>query len=488
VKLFPFRPTLWAAGASLLTVAGGALASIYNIPGTLSIPVFMLLTIVVAWRAGFRASLTVAVFATLGLDFFFTEPRYSLEVSSPRDVFALFTFAATSTLVSHLSHRIRTKSDQLHKAQEQQRLLYEFSRSALLIDWNGSVEEQMCELISERFRLAGVAMLTAGESTVVGVGDTAHGEERLQASFRAQHSYDLPNHTESLRILRFGVRCTGALLMCGSVDPVVADSLATIVATHLERIRSAKSELRAQSQALSERLRTAVRDGLAHAVKTPHTTIIASSSGLREIGPLTSVQLQLAQAIEEQASYLSDVTTMLLRTASVEARDVHVRPQAVLLQQVCLSALDEMHLAQEQARIRISGIPHTRFLVDPELLKLVLIQILENALKYSPASSPVTVGFTSFAPTLEIAIHNEGSFIPPSEQSLIFDRYYRGAATEHKASGTGIGLSAAKHATEAMGGRLSVESSPEAGTTFHISLPAEVEKGNSNAPGFRSDR
>ncbi len=473
MKLFPLKPMLWAAGASLLTIALGALASAHSLPFSTSIPIFMLLTIVVAWRAGFRASLTVSVVATLGLDFFFTEPRYSLEMTSPREMFALLTFAATSVLVSHLSHRIRVNSDRVAQAEEQQRLLYEFSQSALLINWKESVEEQLCELISRRFRMTGVAIFTTERATVVTTGSVEDAAQRLEASFRALRNYDLPEQAERLRILRFGTRVTGALLLRGTSDSIVADSLATLVATHLERIRSVKSEVSAQSQAVSEKLRTAVLDGLAHAVKTPLTTIIASSSGLREIGPLTPVQSQLADTIEDQARYLAEVTDRLLRTASLDSREIQVQSKATVLREVYDMAVHELRGAHDITRLVSSGEVNVCVLLDPDLLKLVLVQVLENALKYSLAMTPVDVHFITDGRQTGISIKNQGSFIPSEEQGLVFERYYRGAATEHKASGTGIGLSAAKHATEAMGGRIWLESAPETGTTFHISLPIE---------------
>lgn len=463
---------LWACGASLFTLGCALLAARSSVPDMTSIPVFMLITIVVAWRAGFRASLTVAVVATLELDFFFTEPRYTLEVASPHDAFALLTFAATSTLVSRLSHRIRIKSDLLQKAEEQQRLLYEVSRSALLLDWKDAVEEQLCELIHSRFRVEGVALLTTEHLRVVSVGRAQEAEPRLRAALRTQQSYDLPEGAGSVRLLRYGAKTSGALLLCGAVDPVVSDSLAALVATHLERIRSMQSEVRAQSQTVSERLRAAVLDGLAHAVKTPLTTIIASSSGLREIGPLTAAQLQLADTIEGQAIYLSDVTNTLLRTAHLEVQNVRVNLQVVELSALCDSVKHELRAGQDVTRLQFPDAGEERLSADPELLKLVLVQVLENALKYGAMTTPVRLSFARVGEMVTLAVHNEGSFIPAQEHTLIFERYYRGASTEHKASGTGIGLSVALRAMEAMGGSISVESEPDTGTTFLIRLPA----------------
>ena len=471
MKLFPVRPMLWAAGACLTTVAFAAGAEVYSVPLATAVPLLLLLVITVAWRAGFRASLTTAVVATLSLDYFLTVPRHSFEAASVADLMTLFTFAATSTLVSHLSDRTRVKADQLQHAENQQKLLYEFSRSALLIDWNGDVEMQLANLIYERFRLVTVGIYTAEDQAVAVSGEASYIEERMRASFRALRSYDLPNDAERLRILRFGSRSIGALMLRGKVEAVAADTLATAVATHLVRIRSVRAEVRAQSQAFSESLRTTVLDGLAHAIKTPLTTIIASSSGLREIGPLTTVQNDLASTIEEQAQHLTQVTNKLLQTAHLAGEDLRVTRSLVNLKDEYEEIRSAVQPRADADRIIAVDISPELFSTDTQLLRLSLQQILENALKYSPASSPVKVGFKRILQGLEISVHNEGSFIPVAERSLIFERYYRSSSTIHKASGTGIGLSAARSAVEAMHGSIRVESSPEAGTTFLVSLP-----------------
>ena len=103
---------------------------------------------------------------------------------------------------------------------------------------------------------------------------------------------------------------------------------------------------------------------------------------------------------------------------------------------------------------------------------MALVQVLENALKYSPDGTRVTLQSRSSAKELTISIHNEGPPIPEREQSLIFERYFRSPSIEHRASGTGVGLSVAKRAIEAHGGQIRVESNLAHGTTFTVRLPA----------------
>ncbi len=472
MKLFPLRPMLWAAGACLLTVVGGNIGERLLVPVATAVPVLLMLVLVVAWRAGFRASLTVSLVATLVLDYFLTMPRHTLEVASAADVVTLAMFAASSILVSQLSHRTRVRADQLEHARQQQTALYEFSRSALLIDWTRNVEEQLAHLIFERFHLTGMALFEFQSQRVCMLGDAHGATDRIEAAYRAKRSYDLPAAAERLRILRFGSRPLGALLLRGETDQVLTDSLCTLVATHLVRTRAIRSEVKAQSEAFSERLRSAVLDGLAHAIKTPLTTIIVSSSGLREVGPLSTLQNQLATTIEEQAEHLAGVTNTLLRTAHLSGENITVRKTLVDSAEIVSQIRQAIQPEAERRRLHVQVQASQPLLTDAHLLSLSLQQLLENALKYSPAGSPVKLLLKQEDDSsLHISVQNAGSFIPPEERTLVFERYYRGASTAHRASGTGVGLSVARSAVEAMQGHIAVQSEPDSGTTFLITLP-----------------
>ncbi len=477
MKLFPLRPMLWAAGACVLTVVSMGLGERFDVSIATAVPALLLLVILVAWRAGFRASLTVSLVATLSLDYFLTKPHRSLEVGSADDIVTLVMFAASAVVVSQMSHRTHLRAAQLEHAREKQAALYSISRDALLIDWRTGTEEQLAKLLFEKAELAGVGLFNADTQSLALLGDAQGAKDRMEAAYRAKRGYDLPTGQERLRILQFGSRPLGCLLLRGTTGEFLADALCTLVATHLVRTRAVQSEVKAQAEAFSERLRSAVLDGLAHAIKTPLTTIIVSSSGLREVGPLSSLQDQLANTIEEQAEHLAVVTNTLLRTADLSTQDVKVEKTVIDLALFGDAVKRDIKPRTEGERIHVlvSGLPE--FLADARLLGLSLQQLLENALKYSPADTPVslTLQREDEDGSLKVAVHNEGSFIPAEEQGMIFERYYRAASTAHRASGTGIGLSVARSAIEAMQGHIRVDSNPTSGTTFYITLPGESE-------------
>ena len=115
---------------------------------------------------------------------------------------------------------------------------------------------------------------------------------------------------------------------------------------------------------------------------------------------------------------------------------------------------------------------------DSQLLTLALVQILDNAAKYSPQDSRIRISAASSGLQTIFRVHNEGSYIPPTERNIVFTRFYRSSSVEHRAPGTGLGLSVAKKAVEAHGGKISIESDVQAGTTFVIAIPAITRHGS----------
>ncbi len=181
----------------------------------------------------------------------------------------------------------------------------------------------------------------------------------------------------------------------------------------------------------------------------------------------------MAEVIEGQATYLATLTDKLLRTAKLEGGARLFQPRTIDLRVLLEHALAGLRSQHDVERILVAVEEGASTLeADPELLEMALVQVLENALKYSPDGTRVTLQSRSSAKELTISIHNEGPPIPEREQSLIFERYFRSPSIEHRASGTGVGLSVAKRAIEAHGGQIRVESNLAHGTTFTVRLPA----------------
>ena len=217
------------------------------------------------------ASLT-SVVAVACLDYYFTPPIFTFNITDPQDYVELGAFEVTALVISRLSARElrKAKEAEIHRAGMEQ--LYELSRSSLLLDLREPPGPQLCVLIQRIFDARAVAIFDMNLGRQDRGGDWRADEEHLAKDcyLRGTAQDDLQAQT-SERILRVGTRLVGALVVRGNLDPPVVDALAALSAIALNQHRSFENEDRAESAKRSEELRTAVLDALAHELKTPLT-------------------------------------------------------------------------------------------------------------------------------------------------------------------------------------------------------------------------
>jgi two-component system, OmpR family, sensor histidine kinase KdpD len=278
-------------------------------------------------------------------------------------------------------------------------------------------------------------------------------------------------------VLRLGIKPVGALYIADSsygpqLDARSVDAIASLAALSLERAHSFMAESNAEAAKRSEQLRSTVLDGLAHAFKTPLATIQSASSGLLEINRLENAERELVSLIDEEAARLAKLTNQVLQTAKMDEEHLEVDHEMIYLDQLFELFRAEATLRGGDHPLRIVDETSGSYLwADARLLQMAVLQVLDNASKYSSPASPITIRVKSTDTEVVMSVQNEGSFIPPEERLRIFQRFYRSPGSQHKASGTGIGLSVTKRIAEAHSGRVWVESDPEAGTTLFFALP-----------------
>jgi two-component system, OmpR family, sensor histidine kinase KdpD len=465
--------------ACAFLICFGIVANHYlNLAATIS--VYLFVTLAIADKAGFVEASIVSVVATLCLEYYFAPPVFSFRVDRPENWTALATFEGISLMVSRLSHRAHRQQLMVQKQSSEQKALHELCRDLLLLDWKQSPEQQLCVLIKRSFPLQGVALWNAYEDALSCFGETPNAEDATKVVYFSERNYDdVSNHT-SFRVLYFGTRAVGALMLYGhSIDSLSINSIASITAMAIERTRSLAVEMNIEAERHSEQLRSALLDGLAHAFKTPLSTITVSSSGLLAAGKLSAQQTSLIDLINQEATRLSQLTTRLLRTSRLELSRIVLHEKLIDVRTLIHGVLEECAFQLRSRVVDVSVASEmTSVRGDPQLLTLALVQILDNAAKYSPQDSRVQISAASSGSQAILRIHNEGSYIPPAERNVVFTRFYRSSSVEHRAPGTGLGLSVAKKAVEAHGGKISIESDVQAGTTFVIAIPAITGQGS----------
>jgi len=434
---------------------------------------FLLVVVCEAILCGFWQASIVSLLACACLDYFFYPPLWTFNIADPQNWVALGAFEISALLVSRLSSRERLNSREAKLQRRAMEQLYELSRSTLLINLHQLPGPQLTHLIQRIFSARAVSIFDAnsGKSDIAG----AWGEDERELAkecFLAQVDDDDQRTQTARRVLRAGADSIGAMAVRGDLGPLVADALASLTAVTLDRCVSFEKESQVEAAHQSERLRAAVLDSLAHAVKTPLTAIQAANAGLSEVGSLNEAQKDLAALIGDESGKLSLLSNRLLQTAKLEARELSVAKDEIAVAELVALAVAEQRGRMAGHPVEVS-VPNTTLSVrgDRDLLSMALAQYLDNAAKYSFAGTAVKVAARESHSEVLISVHNFGPAIPITDREKIFQRFYRSEGTMHLAAGTGIGLSTVRMAAEAHRGHVWVISNAHEGTTFFLSLP-----------------
>jgi two-component system sensor histidine kinase KdpD len=464
---------LGALGVALIT------AVCFPLHPDLAIPAFLYLLLVVLQSAvaEFAASAIVSVIAVATLDYFFVPPILAWDINRPLDSMALATYLATSLVITRFATKARNAARTSESKRRALALLYDAACQLLSLEPEAAAGEGSLRVLRQVFGLRAACLFDADGAQAHLDGDSECGlAERTQDAFLERHDYDDPRSKVFVRCLWVAGRVTGAVGFEGLHDAEsTIGSLATLTAGTLDRARSYRSASEAAAAAQAETLRSALLDAFAHEFKTPLATIITASEGLRQAGALVPEQIEMAEIVESEASRLSHLTTRLLRMARLDRAEV--KPKLERKDLAALIGRTTNQLRQQAAQRSVAldlGRERVEVLADCELLNLALMQLLDNAVKYSSSNSVVRVRLEFGEGFASIRVTSEGAPIPVEDRERVFERFYRGSAVGHAAPGSGLGLYFARKIVMAHGGSLDLDchSANDADTTFCMRLPA----------------
>jgi two-component system, OmpR family, sensor histidine kinase KdpD len=477
------RPNTRVWASLIRTILGCLLIGLvtvvcYRLQLNLSITGFVYLIVVVfqSLVGTFASSAAVSVVAVLCLDFFFTPPVFSLEVTNPLDILALISFLITGLVITRLTTRVRGEAAVSDRQREQVGRLYQLAQRLLALDPEKTACPSSIELFQEVFDLQAVCLFDASSAEIHGIGN-AHESlaDQTKTAYCSGRDIEDAGSETLIRCLYAGRTRVGAIGFEGLRDPALtAGPLSALAAAMLERMHSFRNASHAAAVAQAEVFRGAVLDALAHAFKTPLATIVTAAGGLRELGPLRPQQLELTEMVEAEASRLSSLTSRLLRTAQLDREELKPRLKFTDMADLVTVVADQYaeRWTDRKLSIRREALAPA-VMADAELLELALRELLDNACKYSVPGSAVTVSINDEDEWVAIRTSNTGSPIRPSERTHIFERFYRSVETRHWAPGSGLGLYFARKIVQAHGGSLDLEvrATGDQTTVFRLALP-----------------
>lgn len=287
----------------------------------------------------------------------------------------------------------------------------------------------------------------------------------LLAAFRAEHSVNLSALVATEQEQRY--LSITLLLVANGV------ALALVVVGLVLLGRLGRSEAETQAARAAEQLRAEFVAFAAHELRNPTSAIQMGASMLQEPDPEAATRAQVLDGISRNADALSRVVLNLLNLGRIEAGELRLQRHAVSLPALVDELLSESQAYNPELYRRVeSEVPEVRVNVDPEFVKLVISNLLDNAVKYSPAESRIYLTGERRDDMVEVRVRDEGAGIPRELMPHIFDRWETGGRAPYSARrGSGLGLYMARLLVEAHGGAIGADSAPGQGTTISFTLP-----------------
>ena len=482
-----WRYLLGLALVALSTLLGLAMRPHFS-PTTI-IMIYLLSVVVSAFYLGLGPSILVSILGVLVFDFFVIPPYLTFAVADTEYVFTFIVLLVIGIVVSYLTSRVRRQSRVARQREVETATLYALSRN---LTTTIELEATVQAIISS-------ARETFGRDAVIFLPDPKNKEplkphaespnliidknEVAAAVWSFQHQKTVGQGTDTLPNAKAlylplntprGVVGVMALWVSDTTSQLtieqtrLLEAFADLAAVAIERTQLAEEARNAQILAATEKLQTALINSISHDLRTPLVSIIGVLSSLREegMGLDDAARRNLIQVATEEAEKLNHLITNLLDVSRIEAGAIRISRHSSDVQDIVGVALEQS--GNRPIKIDIPAeLPFVS--VDFGLIVQALVNILDNALKYSPPDSPIDISGRQVAQQVEIVVADRGIGIPPEDLQRVFDKFYRVHRPDN-VTGTGLGLSISKGIVEAHGGHIVAENRPGGGTIIRLTL------------------
>jgi two-component system sensor histidine kinase KdpD len=451
--------------------------------------VYLLPVLLAGWHLGLVPALVAAVAGVLMSGYFFFSPYYSFFIARPNEIVNLTLFMVVAIVTSHLANSMKQQTELARKREKEMGDLYAFSRrlavASSAADIYRAIEEHLAHLVQRKVVLFGAGGRQAAQS------EPAPLTQHLHSAIAQVQSGHIPATTvddgdADIWLIRrvsqenpdFGVIAIdlGSVPaenieeMRQRVDDVLADAAAT-----LERLDVARALNDARMRSETELLREALIGSVSHELRTPLASILGAATVLSK-SPTVAGDARLtslAGVVRDESERLNNDIQNLLDATRISRKQVTPRSEWIEPQDIVNSALDRRrrHLSGHQLVLDVeSNLP--LIYVDPVLVEQAFVQIVDNAAKYSPAGSPITVAAKRNGSHVELSVRDQGAGLTAQENAQIYERFFRGQRLASTTSGSGLGLWIAQAFVGANGGKIeAVSAGADRGTTVAIHLP-----------------
>ncbi len=424
---------------------------------------------------GLRYALALALGATAVFNFFFLPPIGTFTIADPQNWIALFAFLVTALVASNLSERARREAEQSKQRRREVERLYGLSQRLLASENVLELLNALPLYVQETFSARSAAVMAADHPTVYRSSPDAVVEENALRSTLLRGE-PITQGSVAYVPLRLGVRTVGALGVAGlELSRETLDAMGSLAGLAIERARALEALAKNQALQENERLRSALLDSVTHEFRTPLTSIKASVTTLLSSAALDAkARKELLTVIDEETDRLNRLVGEAAEMGQLDAGmfKLDLQPHSIL--EAIKPALEEANASLENHPVEVVAPPTLPMVrMDVSRIREVLTHLLDNAGKYSDPGLPIKLICEVKGDKLVTSVADRGPGIDSFEQSLIFEKFYRGQHQRYTAPGTGMGLAIAKVIVEAHGGTLGVVSQLGSGSVFSFSLPID---------------
>jgi two-component system sensor histidine kinase KdpD len=465
--------------------------------------VYLLGVTVVAMRGERLAALLASVLSVAAFDYFFVTPRFSFAITDLEYLVTFVVMLLVVLVISTLTVRLRQQAEAARHRERRTAALYGLSRELVSTRGTDGLLRAAARHLHEVFESQVNFLLPDATGHLRQWGAGAVGphrglgrqvllpfdaKERAVAQWAYEHrqiaglgTATLPS-AEALYVPLLGTRGAVGVLGVRPAEPRrllapeqlhLLETFANQTALGLERAALAEEAQQAQIQVATERLRNSLLSTVSHDLRTPLTAIAGAASGLLDDNAVLdpSTRHELCQTIAEEASRLNRLVNNLLDMTRLEAGAMQVHKEWQPLEEVVGAALTRLE-AQLRDHPLTTHLPADLPLVplDSVLIEQVLINLLDNTLKYTPPGSPITLTAWATADAVTVEVADQGPGLPPGEEQRIFDKFYR-VQRPAQPSGTGLGLTISRGLVEVHGGQMWAENRPGGGLVVRFTLP-----------------
>ena len=459
--------------------------------------VYLLGVVIAAVRFGRGPSVLAAVLGVAAFDFFFVPPYFTFAVSDTQYVVTFAVMLVVGLVISNLTASLRLQARIAGHRERRTAALYAMTRELARTRGSENLLAIAVRHLSEVFESQSVVLVPGvGGRIALPRGQPIEGSllkaDLAVAQWVLDHEEPAGRGTDTLpgsEALYLPLRGSSGVLGVLAVAPRelrrvmlpeqrhLLDTFASQIALALERVQLARQASEAQLHAETERLRNSLLSAISHDLRTPLTSMVGSASSLleedAELGP--EARRDLSRGIMDSAVRMNELVNKVLDMARLDSGSVQLKLQNYPLEEIVGSVLTRLKplLAEHPVSTRLpQDLPWVS--VDGGLIEQVLVNLLENVVKYTPPGTAVEVGAQMLDGSMVVKVEDHGPGLPAGAEERVFDKFFR-ARSEGTGGGVGLGLTICRAIVEAHGGRIWAENRPGGGASFKFSLPAVLE-------------